>query len=385
VTHLLLRRSFLAIAGVTFLAPAFAAPPNPYITAIRAQLAKLPPGPVLLASYLVDPAGNTAFDKTQANTAYVYDNALAGLALHAAGFPDDALRIADALATAQAHDRHFNDGRLRNAYAAGAMSEPAKLPGFWNSATNQWDEDPYADGSATGPIAWAMILWTKLGMTAPATAAAEFLNKTLRAPTGYYGGFYGFDPAQIKQTWQSTEQNVDVYVAMRNMRRADDAAHAAAFVHAAFDPAAGVFMAGLGPTGERNPFLAADAGTWPYLAGLSGPAPAEAAIAQLRHGAGIGFSTASTGIWLEGTAFAALALRSGGKTLADAFLKTVAANVAPSGYIFATVAPELRTGLTVGPSLQPGVPDQKFKYFRRPALSATAWAAITTMHAFVLQ
>jgi hypothetical protein len=348
------------------------------VGAINAALAAAPPGPVLLNSFIVDPGPNPEdFDLTQANAAYVYDNALAGLALLAAGNRAGASRIGQALAIAQAHDRFYRDGRLRNAYMAGAMTAPAKLPGWWDARAERWNEDPYQAGAQTGPVAWAMLLWAALGLADPANRAGDWLDDQLRAGAGYYGGFYGFEPTPLKLTWQSTEQNTDLVAAFRRLGRAEDAGHAAIFVAAMLHD--GVFQAGTAPDGGRNPLLAADAGTWPYLAGIGSAASARRAIATLRHGAGIGFSAASTGIWPEGTAFAALALARQGDPAANEFMATVAANIAPCGYVYASVAPSLATGLTVGPSLQPGVPPQNFNYYRRPALAPTAWAALAAL------
>lgn len=350
------------------------------VQAILGQMAALGDGPVLLNSYLVNTGpGADDFDLTQANAAYVYDNALAGLLLLAAGHKAEALRIAQALALAQAHDRKFTDGRLRNGYAAGPMAMPAKLPGFWNTKTNQWDEDPYQVGTDTGPMAWAMLLWVALGMDEPANAAGNFLDEQLRAPVGYFGGFYGYDQSQQKLTWESTEQNLDLAVAFKKLGRGEDAAHAKAFVMAAYDAKAGLFKTGLAADGTPGAMVAADAGIWPFLAGLGDAASAWRAIAVLRHGAGIGFSSASQGIWLEGTAFAALALQRMGNPLAQDFLQTISANLSPQGYVYATVQPVLSTGLTVGPSLQKGVPEQAFNYYRRPSLSATSWAGLAAL------
>jgi hypothetical protein len=381
------RRNFCVLAGLGGLGPAFASSraqarvPARHlaagcVAAIRGQMAELPPGPVLLNSYLVEVGpGRTDFDLTQANAAYVYDNALAGLLLLAAGHEDDAARIGRALALAQANDRFWRDGRLRNAYQAGPMTAPAKLPGWWDEKAGRWDEDPYQAGSQTGPVAWAMLLWAALGMRAPAEAAGDWLNAQLRAPSGYYGGFYGFEPNPLKLTWQSTEQNTDLYAVFSKLGRAEDAAHAGGFVKAMFS--GGVFGAGLGPDGARNGMLAADAGTWPYLAGLGSAQSARVAVKKLRQGKGIGFSDASQSVWLEGTAFAALAL--GRDPLAQVFLNTLGANLSPQGYVYATVSPALRTGLTVWPSLQPGVPAQAFNYYRRPALSTTSWAGLAAL------
>ncbi len=351
------------------------------IAAIRAALALAPPGPALLNSYVVQTGPNPAdFDLTQANAAYVYDNALAGLALLAAGHRADAQRIGDALALAQNHDRFWKDGRLRNAYQAGAMTNPARLPGWWNKKSSKWVEDPYQIGTQTGPIAWAMLLWSALGQTAPANRAGNWLDDQLRAASGYYGGFYGFEPAPLKLTWQSTEQNTDLVAAFTKLGRAEDAAHAAAFVRAMLDTNFQRFDAGTSPDGKTNHLTAADAGIWPYLAGLGTAHSANTTIQELNRGSGIGFADASQSIWLEGTAFAALALAKQNNPLANNFLATIAANIAPAGYVYATVAPQLATGLTVGPSLVPGQAPLAFTYFRRPSLSATAWAALAALN-----
>jgi hypothetical protein len=350
------------------------------VLAIRTQMAALPDGPVLLNSYIVETGpAQTDFDLTQADAAYVYDNALAGLLLLAAGDAAAARRIGEALAQAQAHDPFYHDGRLRNAYQAGAMANPAKLPGWWDTKTSRWVEDPYQVGAQTGPLAWAMLLWSALDMRAPADAAGDWLDDRLRAASGYDGGFYGFEPTPQKLTWQSTEQNTDLAVAFQKLGRAEDAAHAAGFVNARFDPKTQHYAAGTTPDGATNPLGAADAGIWPYLAGLGPAASALAAIEDLRRGAGIGFSEASASIWLEGTAFAALALKQTKNPLAATFLATLTQNIAPCGYVYATVAPMLSTGLTVGPSLQPGVPAPAFNYYRRPALSTTAWTGLAAL------
>ncbi len=376
---LISRRRFGALAGAA-LVPGLGRAAQGFAGAILAQMAALPPGPVLLNSYIVKTGpGAGKFDLTQADAAYVYDNALAGLLLLAAGHGREARRIGQALALAQAHDRFYHDGRLRNAYQAGAMASPAKLPGWWNKAEGRWVEDPYQVGSDTGPIAWAMLLWAALGMDAPANAAAKFLNAELRAMRGYYGGFYGFEPHPLKLTWQSTEQNTDLYVAFGRLGQAADATHAGDFVKTMFDTKSGCFNAGTSPGGAANPLLAADAGAWPYLAGLGSEQSAMRAVAALRRGNGIGFSVASSGTWLEGTAFAALALELGHDPLAAEFMAAIRRNISRQGYVYATVAPELSTGLTVGPSLQPGVPEQAFNYYRRPSLSATAWAGLAAL------
>jgi hypothetical protein len=349
----MLRRAF--IAGAT-LAPAMSLArtddlASRCIAAIRGALDAIPPGPALLHSYLVNAGADAGdFDLTQADAAYVYDNALA---------------------IAQAHDRFWKDSRLRNAYQAGPMAQPAKLPGWWDAKAATWREDPYQAGSQTGPVAWAMLLWAALGNTEPANRAADWLNRQMRAQNGYFGGFYGFEPAPLKLTWQSTEQNTDLF-----------AAYAQNFVRAMFDPQRVLFNAGTASDGSANPLLAADAGTWPYLAGLGNAKSAANTIAGLRRGTGlngIGFSAASTSVWPEGTAFAALALRRQNNPLAADFLATVGQQLSPSGFVYAAIADRLATGLNVGPP-PPGQPPLAFEYFRRPALAPTAWAALSALN-----
>ena len=374
----LTRRAF-AGGMVTLATTAARADGAASVGAVLGQMAATGDGNVLLNSYIVEAGAEAgAFDLTQGNAAYVYDNALAGIFLLAAGERGQAERIGQALAFAQAHDRRFNDGRLRNGYAAGPVSAPMKLPGFWDTKAGQWDEDPYQLGSDAGPMAWAMLLWVKLGMNAPAQAAARFINARLRTRLGYEGGLYGFDNAQSLLAWQSTEQNTDLAVAFAALGRTEDAAHAAAFVAAM--RGAQTFATGTGPDGVVNITVSADAGIWPYLAGLGSAAEALAAIKVLQYGAGIGFAEASDGIWLEGTAFAALALKKlGNVDLAGQFLATIRGNVSPEGYVYASVEPVLSTGLSVGPAVVKGAAELPFNYYRRPSLSATCWAGLAEL------
>ena len=164
------------------------------------------PGPGLLQSY--DVSGADDFARTQAGCAYVYDNAVAGLALLASGDTQGARRIGDALTLAQAGDRFWKDGRLRNAYRAGPATGrgPYPLPGWWDAAAARWTEDGYQVGTATGNMAWAMLLWIALGppWRAPAERAADWVEAHVRAPHGYAGGFLGFEPAPQRLAWVST-------------------------------------------------------------------------------------------------------------------------------------------------------------------------------------
>lgn len=399
------RRALLAglVTGPAMAAAKAASPPTP-IDALRATLDAIPSGPALLASY-PDRAANARFpDFAPANdtAAYVYDNALAGLALFAAGDLLRAARIGDALAIAQGHDPDFRDFRLRNAYRAGPMRVhhssilgghglPASrgnidLAGWWDAKGGHWAEDPYQLGSEAGPIAWAILLWTALAHAGvnidryetAAGRAADWIAATCRAPHGFTGGRFGYGTHQLHLRWVSTEQNTDLAVAFARLRRRTAATHAAGFVAAMREPGKNLYAAGLTPEGQRNGLIAADANLWPFLAGLTGDETVAPAIAALgrpaANPAGIGFTSASAAAWIEGTAFALLALRRAGMApaLATRFAATLAAATTPTGYLRATTGDAVATGLKVGP----GVDARAFVYYPVPALAPTAWAAL---------
>src|SRR5438105_10877980 len=74
-----------------------------------------------------------------ASTAFVYDNALAAIALVACGNVTSATTIGNALSLAVRKDRTFADGRVRNAYRAGPVGEgPPALPGWWAATPKIW-------------------------------------------------------------------------------------------------------------------------------------------------------------------------------------------------------------------------------------------------------
>ena len=368
-------------------APSHAAPRNaaPWSDTLRTRAASLGEAG-LLHSY--DVAGLSAFDLTQVNAAYVYDNALAGLALLASGDAAAARRIGDALVLAQTHDRFYTDGRLRNAYRAGAA--PARgfytLSGWWDDAGGRWLEDAYQVGTATGVVAWAMLLWIRLGpdYRAAANRAADWVEANVRAPRGYTGGFLGFEPAPQRLTWVSTEHNIDLAAAFAALGRTAAADHASAFVASMWQPGEGRFATGLTPDGAVNLHSAVDANLWPLLApraraewrhafdwvlsrhGL----PADGPVAEMQ---GVDFDTDRDGIWLEGTAITALvARRLGQDAIAARFMETLHAQTSSGGLIYASTTPTLTTGLSTG--LDTRAPD--FLYYRRPHLAPTAWAVL---------
>ena len=341
--------------------------------------------PGLIRSYTVrEGADATEFDRVHANCAYVYDNAVAGLVLLAAGDRPAAVCIADALAMAQAGDRFWRDGRLRNAYAAGPMQQQAALPGWWDASRATWLEDGTAAGTSTGVLAWAMLLWTALGeqFRQPAERAAEWIAATQSSDAGFTGGFLGHEPAPTRLSWISTEHNFDCAVVFARLGRAAEAGRARGFVDAMWDPGETRSLSGLTPDGQRNRHSAVDANLWPMLAGFGHPAALDWVLSRhgLPEGApadrvdGVDFDTDRDGIWMEGTAIAALACRQAGRD-AGRLGATLAANTGPDGMVQAANVERLTTGLSTG--LDDTAPP--FFYFRRPHVAATAWAALAAL------
>lgn len=377
------------VAGASVPSGQWAERAKRWITPIRTAAERLD-GPGLLRSYVVrQGAGARTFDRVQANAAFTYDNALAGLALLASGEPQLAFGIGEALRIAQAGDRKGISGRVRNAYQPGRMTEPPRLAGWWDVKKGRWLEDPYQTGTSSGVVAWTMLLWQALDRVAGGRhftqalgRAAEWLASQ-RVAHGFAGGALG--DGQGSLDFVSTEENLDIGVALTALREKAGAEHALSFVRSMWNGRQRRFDAGLTPRGETNFLAAADANLWPQLAaGMPEPIrPALSFVLKMlgqRQGglAGIGFSAGLRGIWLEGTAFATLALRLAGGTagaaVAESFAATLEAETAADGLVYACSTPELATGLAVA-----GAGSQPFVYYRRPALAPTAWAVLASL------
>ncbi len=347
--------------------------------------------PLLLRSYVTN--GAEAFDRTHAEVAYTYDNAIAGIALLAAGDRAAASRIAEGLRLCQSQDRAWRDGRLRNAYAAGRVfpeaPASARPPGWWDAAAGRWLEDGYAAGSAAGPVAFAGLLWTALGdppFRRAAERAADWLE-TLRGPLGFRGGTVGHEPSPAAVAWVSTEQNLDMAVLFGRLGRPGAAAHAVAAVRAAWIGAEGRFAMGFRPDGALNGDSGLDATLWPALVLPDVPPGRALGWALSRHGLpagapaaeveGMDFDADRDGIWLEGTAQALLlARRAGRPDVAARFAATVARHRRADGWIAAASIPWLTTGLATGVGV-----GADFRYPARGHLAANAWAVLAALGA----
>ncbi|TCU25456.1 methylaspartate ammonia-lyase [Rhizobium azibense] len=359
-----------------------------------------PAQPFVLRSF--EPAnGGSALHPALENTGFTYDNALALMAFYGCKRKAEARRIADALVLAVETDRHYHDGRLRNAYRSGPVvpgKEGMLLPGYWSAASNSWIEDGYQVGSATGSTAWgALALLTAYEETEQpayldtARKIMDWIHRSTADPQnpGYFGGFFGHEPTPERMTWKSTEHNLDVYAADSWLARLDAGGDwtyrgdtALKFLHAMWNDGEGRFYIGSAPDGNAPnvEMSGLDAELWPLIAVPDFKTKARQVMewTELNHGVdgGFDFNSDRDGIWLEGTAQAALVLRLVGQPeKAEPLFKTIAAQVTPGGLVYATVNEQLSTGLQVGPNSLPG----DFKYYRLPHIGATGWAVLAAL------
>ncbi len=302
------------------------------------------------------------------STAFTYDNALAILAhLASPAGRSRAVALGDALLYAQAHDPGYDDGRLRQAYNVGPYTFYDGSPqpdGFVRAdgTANVGTQFGFT-GTAVGDMAWAGIA---LGALAARTGERRFLTGAVRIgewiervgrtdePLGGYK--FGVNGADERLPFTSTEHNTDLVALFGRLARLtgdrvwrERRARARAFVEKMWEPAGGFFYTGTndGVTINRSP-VPEDTQTWTHLA-LSSPAHARSldwAASELavldtadrpnstvpagQSYVGVTFSSASllaneaapiaegqprpdrNGVWFEGTAHLALALRDRG-------------------------------------------------------------------------
>ncbi len=351
-------------------------------------------GPVLLVSYPTAPPGPLG------QAAFVYDNAVAAIALVGCGAAGPAHHIGDALLLALHDDRYWHDGRLRNAYAAGPVAAPAlNLAGWWDRTSGRWLEDGYQVGTDSGNMAWAMLALLSLDAADADHAAAgprPYLQGALelaswldterdhRGAGGFLGGTLGDEPSPLLQRWKSTEHNVDLAAAFARLAVASGDAHwraraqaASGLVAAMWDARCGCFATGTLEDGLTiNPLRALDAQVWPLLALPEGMARYAGALTyaerELRSGPGYAYSQVGGGVWIEGTAQVLLLLERLHRDSEAAPLRIVieSARASGGGY-YATAGGSVPTGFALATD-----PDQQRLYPHLPHLAATAWAAL---------
>lgn len=374
---------FCGLSGIS------AAEPAQTACAYLTSLVPADTGPLFLPSY------PTAAEGPLRGTAYLYDDAVAAVALVGCGERERARHIGDAILAALDHDRAWHDGRLRNAYAAGSVRQfPVKLSGWWDKTQNRWQEDRYQVGSDSGNMAWAMLALLAIDQTGQDAryrdGAARVGNwvagrADTRGAGGFTGGTLGWEPNPTAMQWKSTEHNTDLAGAFALLGKAtgqpvwaDRSQNAQKLVAAMWDEGCGCFDVGTADDGVApNHILALDAQVWPLIAipGLAA-AHGDAVLAtidkKLRGGAGYTYSDAGGGLWTEGTAQAALTLKLLGRPdSAVSLIAAVAGQRAPQGGFFATAEASMPTGFA--DASEPGA---RRLYFRLPHLAAAGWAAL---------
>ncbi len=384
-----------------------------YLDDIRYELAR-PAEPRFLLSYVAD--GGAAPDSVLRNVSFVYDDAVAAIAFLAAGDSARARLIADALVYAQRNDRFFDDGRIRNAYAAGDLALPpgwlargrsgtVRMPGWYAPGSKSWKEDFFQVSTHTGNVAWAMLaLLSVYEATGGATYldAARRMGEWVEANTrdeagagGYTGGMEGWEPDQKKLTYKATEHNIDLVPAFERLFRAtgdarwhERAEHARRFVQAMWDPDEGKFWTGTGTDGVtlNRGVVPVDIQAWALLALRDEGRPYRRALdyaeRHLQVRGGYDFSnTDRDAIWYEGTAQMAAAYALTGDTARyAAIVRLIAAARDPGGGVYAAERDGLTTGFDLPmpdpPAGQPPPRARPWLYFRRLHVGATAWAAL---------
>lgn len=375
-------------------------------------------GPISLSQSYADEAGLFT-------TAFTYDNALAVLALLALGDQDSrarAVRLGDALRYAQLHDPEHGDGRLRQAYDVGPYTfydGTVQPHGFVlpDGTANIGARFGFV-GTAVGDMAWAglalMALAERLGESRFLTSAVtigEWIERNARGD-GPLGGYrFGVDGRGNALPQQSTEHNIDLVALFGKLARytrdpawAARREHARAFVLRMWNPDGGFFHTGTNDGVAVNRFpVPEDAQTWAHLAmGGRGEAVDWVAknLAVTDHAGqpnstvpddqrydGVTFSTASlvaddsgpvrkpnrAGVWFEGTAHLALALRARDRRAASRLLASVeqAQDRLGAGQSVGGVALPAGSGVVAASS--PIDSGFGFGYFPHRHVGATAW------------
>jgi hypothetical protein len=212
-------------------------------------------------------------DSGLSDVAFVYDNALALIALLSAGQGAAARAIGDGLLYAQGHDETHTDGRLRQAYHANSFVNPNGTAHF------AWEFGLV--GTAVGDMAWAGIALARLARATGiaryadgAVAIANWIHENTHSTSGLGG--YTFGATAGLEDHKSTEHNIDVAAFFRLIHtltgrrvwrhRAD---HAWAFVEQVWNGEDGFFWTGSDDGSTINKLgtqLPLDAQTWSWLA-----------------------------------------------------------------------------------------------------------------------
>jgi hypothetical protein len=383
----------------------------------------MPPrtGPLFFPSY--EPVSLDKASSFINSYAYSYDMAITVLALACAGKTKQAENVADALLFAFENDRKFSarERGVRNGYASGnpvsfpgwysetGKSPFAKLAGTFDLAANIWKEDFYSDSYATGNNAWILLSFLKMYSTTlnnkyldAAFRLADYLQ-TLKDDVngGFRGGWDGFDNSQTKATYASTEHNIDLYSAFRQLgnivKKTDKTAaeayyaaaeHAKQFVFKMYHAEDGFFYTGTTDDGVsiNKSIHPLDANTWAIQSFYSEPGfDAEKVMLYIENNfrdPESGFykfsDKTSAGYWTEGSYQKIVSDRVLGHTdKYQAQLAQLNAEAKPDGSITAANIDGLKTGFYIGDG-------SEWIYDHRVSVGATAWKALAELGVNVL-
>ncbi|HEY6389661.1 MAG TPA: hypothetical protein VIX89_00190 [Bryobacteraceae bacterium] len=369
------------------------------------------------------------FDIVLRNVGYVYDNAVALIALTAAGDQQRARTIADALLYAQAHDRFFTDSRLRNGYQAGDIMLPpgwlpnnkpntVRMPGWYAPDRGTWFEDQFQVSTNTGNVAWAML---GLLYFYEATHEQKYLQAVdklgdwiiantsdTRGSGGYTGGYEGWENGaasggssmcvsnvfvngQCKRLYKATEHNIDLYAAFSRLYAAEGlqkwataAQNAKTFFLSTWDANEGKFWTGTTEDGVAisKDVIPLDIQAWALqaLGSAAGPYVGSLSYVEAHHKTTLGYGFKQNGgnscgdnTWFEGSSQVAVSYSlAGNQSKRQSILNGIHSAQAASGAMPATDGQCMNTGFFLNDG-------QPWKYFPRLHVGATAWLSLAEM------
>ncbi len=344
-------------------------------------------------------------DKMFVNSAFLYDNCVLLMAFIAANDRERSKTIAQAILNVVQHDRYYPDeGRIASLYCGGSLFVPPgwlangrdgtiRLPGWYNISDQKWHELPAENNHHSGDMAWAILALLAYYETfeknseylSAAERIGEFIEANLRddrGAGGYIGGFEGWESSLTELKFKSTEGNIDIYAAFKNLSRLKGGAWEARsnwaknFVLSMWDASEGKFWTGTATDGitPNKEVIPEDVQTWAVMALGEEGKPYWKALDYVEKNHKISglydFNTDRDGVWYEGSAHVAAAYKYIGQTARGAAIVEAIKHYNDNGAIPAAD----RDGLTTG------FADEKSKtrwlLYRRNHVGATAWTLI---------
>jgi len=372
---------------------------------------------------------SSMFDIVLRNVAFVYDNAVALIALTSAGDLQRARTIADALLYAQSHDRFFTDSRLRNGYQGGDLMLPpgwapnnkpntVRMPGWYDPAHGTWYEDQFQVSTNTGNIAWGMLALLNFYEATHEQKYLQAVDKLgdwiiantsdTRGNGGFTGGYEGWENGaasgssstcasgvlvngQCKRLYKATEHNIDLYAAFSRLYAAEGlqkwataAQNAKTLFLSMWDPTEGKFWTGTTEDGITisKDVIPLDIQAWAIqaLGSAAGPYLQSLNYVEGHHKTTLGYGFKQNGgnscgdnTWFEGSSQVAVSYSlAGNRSKWQSILNGIHSAQVTSGAMPATDGQCLNTGFFLNDG-------QPWEYFPRTHVGATAWLSLAEM------